>query len=206
MSETEWHLHVTVEPHWTWTYVDVQKALQREIERSGMKIVVATNYTTVRTLDKTIVNKRKELIHTKHHAGDEASANREIFKMGVVLNNAGWRVRRLKVEGDPRSPDVARRAMYFEAHLKIDERHVHVAQGMGFGISSTLKTPHYATIRSRTHDDVSLLFLDFVQECCRRTGEPCAPALQIEAITFDSNTAMDEDWLVMQQAKTEERA
>lgn len=105
-----WHLHVTVRPHWSWSLRDVAGALEREIERHDIKPVVVTNHLRDG-------RSYRELIPTKHFEGSEADASRELFMMGMLLNNAGWRVRRLKIEGDARIVPNGR-ALYYEAHVK----------------------------------------------------------------------------------------
>lgn len=107
-----WHLHVTVQPHWTWTLRDVTDALRRDIERHDIKPVVITNH-----FRDPARKPYRELIPTRHFQGSETDASREIFRMGVLLNNAGWRVRRLKIEGDPRVVTPGR-ALYYECHLR----------------------------------------------------------------------------------------
>lgn len=107
-----WHLHVTVKPPKEWRLVDVQRALEQDITRIGMKPIVVTNHFRDGRAPY------KELIPTKHVRGSEADAAREIFHMGVQLNNSGWRVKRLKIEGDASKASVANRAIYYETHLK----------------------------------------------------------------------------------------
>ncbi len=107
-----WHLHVTVKPPREWGFADISRALECDMVRLGMRPVVVTN-----VFVKTPERNYKELIPTKHVRGSEAEASREIFRMGTLLNNAGWRVKRLKIEGDARKV-ISGRALYYEAHVK----------------------------------------------------------------------------------------
>ncbi len=165
-----WHLHVTVQPHWSWSLKDVSSALQRDIDRHGIRPIVVTN-----VFHADPARNYKELIPTKNFKGTEAEASREIFKMGILLNNAGWRVKRLKIEGNP---SIIRegRALYYETHLK-DVAHDK------FPISTNAKGQRIATYRRATLDEVRLV----------ADGYP--PPTRIEAAVLDTAPELDHDWI-----------
>ncbi len=172
-----WHLHVTVEPHENWGHADVAEALRRDVERHGVRPLVITNWLCRGE------RSYRELIPTKHHEGDEASASREIFHLGVMLNNAGWRVRRLKIEGEP-TPDNARRAIYFETHLRDAPLPKTAAP-----YSTSLKHG-YHTIRRSTYEAVR----DCAMDLMITAGRMSLP-LEIEAVVMDTAPEMDDEWI-----------
>lgn len=106
-----WHLHITVKPPREWGFADISRALECDIARLKIKPVVVTNHF------RDARPPYKELIPTKHFKGSEAEATRELFRLGTLLNNSGWRIRRLKIEGDARVVTPGR-ALYYEAHVK----------------------------------------------------------------------------------------
>ncbi len=172
----KWHLHVTVQPHWSWTLSDVTSALKRDIERHEMKPLVITNH-----FRDPARPSYKELIPSKVvEADDEATASRMIFHMGVLLNNAGWRVKRLKIEGDARSPSVQRRAMYFECHLKNPQIPLEAPK------STSAKDNVFYTVRRDTLLDVQLAIAFW-------SDVDTYP--EIEAAVLDTNPALDADWI-----------
>lgn len=177
-----WHLHVTVQPHWSWTLSDVASALARDVERHGVKPVVITNH-----FRDPLRQPYKELIPTQHFEGDEATATRRIFNLGVLLNNAGWRVRRLKIEGDPRDPDVARRAIYFETHLK-NPQHV-----------GPLAAPRSTNARGDTFFTIRRSLACHIYEEIERWNDVYRygldPRPHVEAAVLDTNPALDADWI-----------
>jgi hypothetical protein len=176
-----WHLHVTVEPHPSWSYVDVVDALRRDVERHQIRPLVIRNHFRDNRPSY------RELIPTKHHDGDEASASREIFHMGVLLNNAGWRVRRLKVEGNPGEGSNERRALYHECHVKVP-----IGTNTRLPISTTAKNT-FATIRRHAIDDVYCEVTDLAHDVYAATQQPVK--IEIEAIVLDTAPEMDEEWI-----------
>lgn len=170
--KTGWHLHVTVRPHWSWTLTDVASALRRDIERHGIRPVVVTNHF------RDGRPSYKELIPTLHVEGDEAHASREIFRMGVLLNNAGWRVKRLKIEGDARMIPYGR-ALYYEAHIKS-----YVPMKLPF--STNAKGESIYTARHADLLDLHMMLDELLQPTDLR---------RIEATVLDTNPAMDHDWI-----------
>jgi len=181
-----WHLHITVQPHWSWNVKDVASALQREIERFGAKPVVITN------VFRDERRNYKELIPTKHVRGTEAEASREIFQMGVLLNNAGWRVRRLKIEGDPAHIKEGR-ALYYESHLKNPALGVRASLGLRAPTSTNAKGDHIVTVRRPTYESVVETMVGW-----RDAGLVDADTVRdarIEAAVLDTNPALDADWI-----------
>lgn len=174
------HLHITVQPHWSWTHADLADALTQDVARHGVKPLVITNH--FRDGRKPY----KELIPSKvYEADSESDASREIFRLGVLLNNSGWRVKRLKIEGDPRHPAIAARALYYETHLK------NVLATPDLPRSSTAKGNVFHTVRwsTRQMQDVGLpSVLRDVLPCLR--GPP-----EIEAAVLDTNPQLDHDWI-----------
>lgn len=168
-----WHLHVTVQPHWSWTLTDVASALQRDIERHGVKPVVVTNHFRDG-------RSYKELIPTKHVVGTESEAARTLFNLGILLNNAGWRVRRLKIEGDARRVPPGR-ALYYEAHVKAS-RITHVLPR-----STNAKGEDIFTVR-----DVDLMT---VRQTLNGWWPDGAISHRIEAAVLDTRPEMDEEWI-----------
>lgn len=180
----KWHLHVTVQPHWSWTLSDVASALRRDIERHEMRPLVITNH-----FPHAPERSYRELIPSKEiEAPDESDASRMIFHMGVLLNNAGWRVRRLKIEGDARHEPVRQRAMYYECHVRILPEHVPLAREMGLAISTTERST-FATSR---HDVYGLVEQRVRDLRCAMTDPP---RTEIEAAVLDTNPALDSDWI-----------
>lgn len=177
----KWHLHVTVQPHWSWTLSDVASALQRDVERHGIKPVVITNHFR----DSTRLPYR-ELIPTKHAEGDEADASRQIFHMGVLLNNAGWRVKRLKIEGSPLDTSVARRALYFETHLK------NPLTILPAPMSTNANGDKFYTVRRKYATDLDDEIMSWHDS---GIAESCYSRPIVEAAILDTNPAMDADWI-----------
>jgi len=173
-----WHLHVTVQPHWSWTLTDVASALARDVERHDVHPVVITNH-----FRDPARPPYREMIPTAHHEGDEASAARRIFSLGVLLNNAGWRVKRLKIEGDPTNEDVARRALYFETHIK--------CQQAPAPLSTNARGDRIFTVRRQYITDVDDEIAHWRDMCV------VDPFIQykVEAAVLDTNPGMDEEWL-----------
>jgi hypothetical protein len=174
-----WHLHVTVLPHWSWSLSDVASALRRDVERHGVRPIVVTNH-----FRDPARSPYKELIPTKHFRGSEADASREIFRMGVLLNNAGWRVKRLKIEGDARSMRIPEgRALYYEAHVK------NPSVDLGFPRSTNAKGDVIQTIRKHVMRDVRDSALNAYAD------RGVCPLLRIEAAVLDTNPQLDEEWI-----------
>lgn len=175
-----WHLHVTVKPPHQWSFTDITRALECDMVRMGARPVVVTNHFAPRHNRPPY----KELIPTKHFKGSESNASREIFKMGVLLNNSGWRVKRLKIEGDARSMRIPEgRALYYETHIKgapID----------GAPRSTNAKGQAILTVRRGTLRDVRDACLNLFAD----TGHEC-PVLRIEAIVLDTAPELDHDWI-----------
>lgn len=174
-----WHLHVTVSPHKNWTHANVVEALSCDLVRLHARPLVITNHFHI---DPT--RNYKELIPTKHFEGDEAAASREIFHMGVVLNNSGWRVRRLKIEGDARDANNHRRAIYFETHIK------NASILLPFPCSSSLKGNVFHTVRCGTTSAIR----DRVLNAYADTSDVC-PLLEMEAAVLDTAPELDHDWI-----------
>jgi hypothetical protein len=175
-----WHLHLTVVPHWSWNLRDVSSALKREIERYQVRPVVVTN-----VFHDDPSRNYKELIPTKHFRGTEAEASREIFQLGLLLNNAGWRVRRMKIEGDPSRLPVGR-ALYHEVHLK------NPSLGIVMPTSINAAGDRIITIRRPTADDIHNFISDMVDRMLLY-GHPLPP--RIEATVLDTNPELDHDWI-----------
>lgn len=177
-----WHLHVTVQPHWSWSLTDVASALQRDIERHDIKPVVVTNH-----FHNTPERSYRELIPTKNFKGTEAGASREIFRMGILLNNAGWRVKRLKIEGNPANIREGR-ALYYECHLKNTG-----LSPLAAPCSTNVKGDHIHTVRRETILDVE----DVVYRLLIDMGHPHLPLppLRIEAAVLDTNPDLDKEWI-----------
>lgn len=174
-----WHLHVTVRPQRSWSHADVVAALTQDIERYGIKPVVVTNHMRDGT-------SYRELIPTKHWVGDEASASRELFRMGVLLNNSGWRVRRLKIEGDA-TRVLAGRALYYEAHVKDppcpDDRVPRSTNSRGQSIY-TVRHPAMGAVYEGA---LRLYGLD--------PYDDHAPPIKIEAAVLDTRPELDDEWM-----------
>ena len=176
-----WHLHVTVTPHKSWSSVDVTRALEVDIRRHGIKPLVITNH--LWSPPPGCADSYRELIPTKEiDTEDEAEAAREIFKMGVLMNNSGWRVQRLKIEGDPRDARVAARALYFETHLKNAPLPLRCAP-----LSTTAKNTFH-TLRRRTRDELLLAVNNI-------TAMYGPIPFEVEAAVLDTNPALDDAWL-----------
>ncbi len=180
-----WHLHVTVQPHWSWSLKDVSSALQRDIDRHGIRPLVVTNHF------RDGRQSYRELIPTKHVRGTEAEASREIFKMGILLNNAGWRVKRLKIEGDP-SHIREGRALYYETHFKIPVGENHATyMGRVLPMSTNVKNDIICTLRRNVLLDVQLATDQFFEyRNMRDTVKP-----RIEAAVLDTAPELDHDWI-----------
>jgi hypothetical protein len=176
----KWHLHITVKPHWNWTFVDVHEALKRDVERHGVKPLVITNH------PRGGLQPYKELIPSKEVEGDEASASREIFRLGVLLNNAGWRITRLKIEGDPREGSVRNRALYFETHLKNAPLPLKLAP-----ISTTAKGNTFHTLRAPRYTDIYLQMIRWQDEWPYMKDFK----YEIEACVLDTNPDLDKEWI-----------
>jgi hypothetical protein len=179
---SHWHLHITVKPHWNWTFVDVTEALKRDVERHSVKPLVITNH-----FHDGVRESYKELIPSKTVEGDEASASREIFRLGVLLNNAGWRIQRLKIEGDPREESsVASRALYFETHLKNAPLPLRAAP-----ISTTAKGNTFHTVRAPRLTDILTRLWSWEDEWPHMKGFKC----EMEACVLDTNPQLDDEWM-----------
>lgn len=168
-----WHLHVTVTPPPTWSFADVQTALMIDLTRANMRPVVVTNHYRDPARPP-----YKELIPTKHHKGTEASATRELFQMGVLLNNAGWRVRRLKIEGDPRTVRPGR-ALYYETHIKPS-----IPTRLDLPLSVNVRGERIYTLRRGTIGLVNSVMLGIGITCPR-----------VEAAILDTAPEMDDAWI-----------
>lgn len=193
----QWHLHVTVKPHANWTLHDVASALERDVIHHGMKPVVITNhFRDPRRMPY------KEIIPTKHFSGTEAEATRELFNMGVTLNNRGWRVKRLKIEGNPELPEVCelpksgaayairQRALYYETHIKIDDWEVPMAVKHGFAISSTGNTARM--IATYRHPALGNVYEHGVHLMGAFDRDE---VVHVEAAVLDTAPELDEEWL-----------
>lgn len=172
----KWHLHITVKPHWSWVLTDVASALQRDVERHGVHPVVITNHFHDSTRPP-----YRELIPSMHlDAPTESDASREIFKLGVLLNNAGWRVKRLKIEGNPEHDAVRHRALYFETHLKNPPF-------LPAPRSTNARGDVFYTIRRQYMSDIH----DFIEQAIPAYTDD----YHVEAAVLDTNPAMDNDWI-----------
>lgn len=191
-----WHLHVTVSPNRNWHIADISSALAVDIRTHNIKPVVLTN-----VFDDHRRN-YKELIPTKHFSGSEAEATRELFHMGVLLNNSGWRVRRLKIEGDPShrlqqtsvegGALVRQRAIYYECHVKISPGLVLVARNLHMAISTTAKNT-FATVRHPTMGYVYSKASELIATAFQYDG--LVRHMEIEAAVLDTAPELDDDWL-----------
>jgi hypothetical protein len=172
---------VTIRPPRAWTFVDVTEALKRDIERLGAHPVVQT-WVGVGT------GGRRELLAVRLVDGCEASAGRWIFQMGVLLNNGGWRVRRLRIDAPLYAEAASRRALYLESRVQVEGEGVAVARRLCFPIASeggtswaVLRTPDCVTMSDRLAHLISALGHGGYH-----------PALQeVRAVTHD--TAPDDD-------------
>lgn len=176
-----WHLHVTVKPHWSWSLTDVASALQRDIERHDIKPVVITNH-----FHDGSRSSYRELIPTKHVKGTEADASREIFRMGILLNNAGWRVKRLKIEGRASQVTIGR-ALYCEVHIKNS-----ILPSSAAPCSTNVKGDHIHTIRRATAEDVEMELYHWRDTY---NGVFADIPIRIEAAVLDTNPDMDKEWI-----------
>jgi hypothetical protein len=175
-DQPHWHLHVTVKPHWTWTLRDVTEALRRDIERYDIKPVVITNH-----FRDPARKPYRELIPTKHFQGSETEAHREIFHMGVLLNNAGWRVKRLKIEGDPRVVTPGR-AIYYECHLRNVQWIDHLL-------------PKSTTARSTFHTGRRQSTIALRELVLPLLPRELHDDIHYEACVYDTAPELDADWI-----------
>lgn len=135
---SHWHLHATVTPHWSWNLSDTASALSNDIKQLGAKLVHVVNILRDGS-------KRPELIPTQHYEGTEMQAVSQLFKLGHILENKGWQVQRLKIEGDLRHVDIGR-VIYWESHCRITPEEVPFFNGRAVSIT---KKNTLVTIRRR---------------------------------------------------------
>ncbi len=181
-----WHLHVTVAPHKSWNRVDFTRALVHDAQKHSFRPVVVTNVIPAQPAHGRPERFYRELIPTRHVRGTEAEATREIFQMGVLLNNAGWRVRRLKIEGSA-SRVPAGRALYYETHLKnLNPLPKFVP------MSTNQRGDMIHTLRKHTMDDMEIaldsVFVDFIGNLDQRPTK-------IEACVLDTAPELDDEWM-----------
>lgn len=170
---SHWHLHATVVPHWSWSLTDTAGALQRDIAQLGSKLVHVVNLLRDG-------GKRPELIPTQHYEGTEMEAVRQLFEFSHILQNKGWQVQRLKIEGDPRHVP-HERALYFEAHRKILPHEI--SSYIGRPISVT-KNSTMVTLRRKELPHLIDLLVSM-----------SLAATEVEICTLDTNEESDAGWI-----------
>jgi hypothetical protein len=175
-----WHLHVTVEPAPAWARADVAKALLYDAKKHDFESVVVTNVIPRDPRTGRPERTYRELIPTRHLRGTEAEASAEIFRMGVALNNAGWIVRRLKIEGDARLVYPGR-ALYYETHMKNPPRATNLP------ISRNSRGDVIHTLRRSNKDDIKLALFNIF-------GDD-AEYPRMEACVLDTAPELDDEWM-----------
>lgn len=172
------HLHITVAPHRSWTHADLAEALACDVARYNFRPLVITNHF------RDGRRPYKELIPTRVvDVACESDASREIFKMGTLLNNSGWRVKRLKIEGDPRHPAIANRAIYFETHLKNWSLETVDHPSIGpLPRSTTAKGNVFHTMRRANYAHIQTALLGL-------------PDYELEAAVLDTAPQLDHEWI-----------
>lgn len=177
-----WHLHVTVRPHRTWGITDLARAIEKDMEHLNAKLVRVTNVVP-RGYNYT------ELIPTRHVKGTEAAATESLFRMTHLLSNSGWQIKRMKIEGHPAS--VAQgRALYYEAHAKIQPEHVSLAHTLHLPISMS-KDKIIATLRYPDPLRINDMW-NIMHDKGMTLGQP----LRIEAAVLDTNPDLDREWMM----------
>lgn len=175
-------LRITVTPPRAWTCANMSDAIRRDVERLGAHPEVST------LRIGTGFHTRRELNAVKIVDGDEARAGRWLFRMGVVLNNGGWRVARMRIDVEGDTP----RALYHEARVQVSDEGAVLdkARELGFGIRS-IKDGVYATLQSPNHawlyDRAAALHL-----CAGPDTEKLEPP-RICAVVHDTAPEMDRD-------------
>lgn len=178
-----WHLHVTVRPHLRWSLTDTAKAIEQDIIGEGIRLVHVTN--VFREPRRNYV----EMIPTQHLKGaSEGEATFKLFMMARLLSNRGWRITRLKLEGG--APRVVRgRALYYEAHAKIQPEHETLAHSLRLPLSRT-KDKMIATIRNTYPEDVDQTW-NYMHYLGMTLGQP----MRIEAAVLDTAPELDNEWI-----------
>jgi hypothetical protein len=100
--------------------------------------------------------------------------------MGVLLNNAGWRVKRLKIEGDARAVTPGR-AVYYECHLR--------------NLPGDIPLARSTTPRSTFHTCRCPSYIELMGELRIHLPEEVCRDARIEACTFDTAPELDTDWI-----------
>lgn len=183
----KWHLHVTVSPknRDRVMYSLYRDELSDTLKSRGEKLVVVRNE---------FHDERpgyEEYIPTCHFEGSEMEAVRALFDMGawIQANHSGVHVTRLKIEGDPRLLQNQGRAMYYEAHARIDDmQHVENAVRMRLPFSTSAKGRKMVTIRGRSYADVVGRWVKF----SGTSGQPLPP---VEACVLDTAQHLDNEWI-----------
>jgi hypothetical protein len=183
----KYRLRVNVEPHRSWVLSDTASALHHDIDRLDAAPVVSILVPCCGV--SPIGKNRRELVVLKYLDGDDADASRQIFHMGVLLNNSGWRVQRLRVDGDALDAYTAKRAIYSEICIAISEQNAPYARDIGFAISVSNKQI-YATSRAQSITDLLLARANLL---LRETGED--KPLVVSAIVIDTYPELDKDWM-----------
>lgn len=181
-----WHLHVTVAPHHNWTSIDLALAIEQDVREQDIKIVAVTNMFRAHSIRDNRRLNYVELIPTKHlEKISEAEATACLFHMAHKLRNHGWRVTRLKLEGNTNLVAPGR-ALYHEGHLTILPENVPAAWGLGLAVSTTKKR----TIATARHASIGALTskLGSAQHIA-------VTPIRIEAATLDTNPGLDREWL-----------
>lgn len=179
---SNWHLHVTAEPHFQkGPKIDTMRLLLSEEFGLDSKIVQVTNVIPY-------AKSYNELIPTLASAGSEAVATRKLFDLGAFLLEYNWSVKRLKIEGDFRVVPVGR-VLYYEAHMKnleplgsqYAQRYsecYHISVNRRSEIIYTVRSPQLVTVQN-----LIAAVLDSTQ------------APKIEACVLDTAPELDSVWM-----------
>ena len=161
-----WHLHVTVLESDT-------TVLEGLIRRHGGKVVRITNVMSdsSRNYD--------EIIPTCFFRGSESHATMRLFQVACELEQRGFEIARLKIEGDARAVPTGR-ALYYEAHLKnLDEW-----RAGRLPLSINARDEKIWTVR---HGDWMT-----VRNLCDKLRVESA---RVEACVLDTAPELDDEWL-----------
>lgn len=173
-----WHLHVTVSPHRTWTHAHLVDALRIDIiEQPDTKLVRVSN------MFHDARPSYVELIPTMNHKGTEAEATYALFKMAHFLSNKGWRVRRMKIEGDAYKVPVGR-ALYYETHITAKLDFEPLIKRLRLPLSVTGSGKRIVTLRHPAMGEIYRRALEINR----------APTI-VEAAVLDTNPDLDKEWL-----------